>query len=128
MERVTGVGGIFFKTKDKQKTLEWYRDHLGIPFDEHGVFVFEWLEKQSPQIVGQTVWSPFAHDTKYFTPGRADFMVNYRVKDLAKMLEQLRAMGAEVDPRMEESEFGKFGWVVDPEGNRIELWEPPPPK
>jgi catechol 2,3-dioxygenase-like lactoylglutathione lyase family enzyme len=128
MERVMGIGGVFFKVANKAALSAWYRDNLGLPVDEAwGGAVFPWRE-YDPQGVAHTVWSPFADDTDYFAPSTKDFMINFRVRDLSAMLDQLRANGCEVDDRTEESEFGKFGWVMDPEGNRIELWEPPAPE
>jgi predicted enzyme related to lactoylglutathione lyase len=125
-KRVTGIGGVFFKAKDPRKLGEWYRDRLGIPVDPNwGGWAFEWRDAKSPRKKGQTVWSPFPADTGYFKPGRKQFMVNYRVDDLDSVLKALRAEGVWVDPKVEESEYGKFGWVMDPEGNRLELWQPP---
>jgi catechol 2,3-dioxygenase-like lactoylglutathione lyase family enzyme len=125
-KRVTGIGGVFFKAKDPRKLGEWYRDRLGIPVDPNwGGWAFEWRDAKSPRKKGQTVWSPFPADTGYFKPGRKQFMVNYRVDDLHSVLKALRAEGVWVDPKVEESEYGKFGWVMDPEGNRLELWQPP---
>jgi catechol 2,3-dioxygenase-like lactoylglutathione lyase family enzyme len=121
MERVLGVGGIFFKAKDPAKLKAWYRDHLGLPFDEQGETMFSGQEDPDPFLV----WSPFPTDTTYFEPSKAPFMINFRVKNLHAMLAQLRAAGAAVDEKVQEVSFGKFGWVMDPEGNRIELWEPP---
>jgi len=118
MERVLGVGGIFFKAKDPARLKAWYRDHLGVPSDEHGETVFS---GQDPGAM--LVWSPFPADTKYFAPSESPFMINFRVKDLHAMLAQLRAAGATVDEKVQEEPYGKFGWVMDPEGNRIELWE-----
>lgn len=125
MARVTGIGGIFFKARDPKALGEWYRRHLGIDVQEWGGTAFLWNEP-APQPHGATVWTIFPEDTKYFAPSDAPFMVNYRVEDLASLLETLRAEGCTVDEKSESSEFGKFGWVIDPEGNRIELWEPPP--
>jgi catechol 2,3-dioxygenase-like lactoylglutathione lyase family enzyme len=122
MERVTGIGGIFFKAKDPQKLQRWYEKHLGVPADASGYVVFE------GQTGSQTIWAPFAANTGYFKPSRAPFMFNYRVKNLERMLAQLRRAKCRVDDEVQESEFGKFGWVMDPEGNRIELWEPPKKK
>lgn len=119
MQRVVGVGGIFFKAKDPAKLKAWYRDCLGLPLDEHGQTTFSAQGKPS------LVWSPFPEDTKYFEPSKAPFMINFLVEDLHAMLAQLRAAGAAVDDKVQEESFGKFGWVLDPEGNRIELWEPP---
>jgi predicted enzyme related to lactoylglutathione lyase len=124
MERVTGIGGIFFKAKDPARLLAWYAEHLGVvPAFEHGA-VFAW-DAVADGRERTTVWSPFPEHTRYFEPGTASFMINYRVSDLDRMLAQLRAAGAAVDERIEESEFGRFGWASDPEGNRFELWEPP---
>lgn len=114
-----GVGGIFFKARDPAKLKAWYRDNLGFPTGEHGEIAF--AAKDDP--TGQLVWSPFPADTKYFEPSQAPFMLNLRVKDLHAMLAQLRAAGATVDEKVQEESYGKFGWVLDPEGNRIELWE-----
>jgi catechol 2,3-dioxygenase-like lactoylglutathione lyase family enzyme len=121
MERVTGIGGIFFKARDPERLKAWYRDRLGVPVDEHGYVSFSTKGDPGPS----TIWQPFASDTKYFAPSEATFMVNFRVRDLRAMLAQLREAGAEVDEKVEEEGFGKFGWVMDPEGNRVELWEPP---
>jgi catechol 2,3-dioxygenase-like lactoylglutathione lyase family enzyme len=121
MERVVGVGGIFFKASDPEKLKAWYRDHLGVPVDENGVVSFATKGDPGPCLA----WSPFAKDTTYFEPSKAEFMVNFRVRDLRAMLEQLRAAGAVVDEKVQDEPYGKFGWVMDPEGNRIELWEPP---
>ncbi|MCB0718186.1 MAG: VOC family protein [Bacteroidetes bacterium] len=126
-QRVTGIGGIFFKSKDPATLHKWYADMLGVDQAwEHGA-MFPWFES-GPDGAGPsayTAWSIFPDSTKYMEPGTADFMVNYRVKDLHAMLDQLRESGVRVDSKIEESEFGKFGWVFDPDGNKIELWEPP---
>jgi len=121
MERVIGVGGIFFKSQNPAKLKAWYREHLGFPTDEHGETMFALQGDPGPFLI----WSPFPADTKYFAPSNAPFMINFRVKDLKAMLAQLRAAGAAVDDKVQEESDGKFGWVMDPEGNRIELWEPP---
>lgn len=121
MQRVVGIGGIFFKARDPAKLKAWYRDHLGLPTDEHGETTFSHQTDPSAMLV----WSPFPADTKYFEPSQAPFMINFRVKDLEAMLAQLRAAGAAVDAKVQHEPYGKFGWVMDPEGNRIELWEPP---
>jgi len=126
MKRVTGIGGIFFKSKDHKGLQAWYREHLGIEPGPGGSVAFEWRDKEKPDEVGMTVWSVFPSTTKYLDPSSAPFMVNYRVENLAAVLEALRAEGVTVDEKVDESEYGKFGWVMDPDGNRIELWEPPP--
>jgi predicted enzyme related to lactoylglutathione lyase len=122
MGRVTGLGGVFFKADDPERLYSWYETHLGLK-RENGPVFFRWRqrEKDAP---GTTVWSLFPKDTTYFGPGTAPFMLNYRVDHLDAMLERLAAEGVSVDGR-EDSEYGRFAWVTDPEGNRIELWEPP---
>lgn len=124
MERVTGIGGVFFKSRDPKALREWYERHLGIA-SPYGVATFDWRDLADPTSRGTTAWSPFKHDTTYFDPGTASFMINYRVEDLDAVMSALRAEGIEVDLSKEESEYGRFAWVVDPEGNRLELWEPP---
>ena len=125
MEKVTGIGGVFFKAKDPKGLTAWYRDRLGLPVTEHGIVVFRWREEGEAGRAAATAWSVMSQDTKHFEPSAKPFMFNYRVRDLDAMLAQLRQAGAEVDPKIDESEFGRFGWVMDPEGNRIELWQPP---
>ena len=125
MKRVTGIGGVFFKAKDPAKLAAWYRDHLGLKIEDWGGAVFPWASPANPTGMGTTVWSPFEESTTYFAPSPASFMINYRVEDLHALLTLLREEGCEVDEKVDESELGKFGWVMDPEGNRIELWQPP---
>ena len=125
MEKVTGIGGIFFKANDAKALREWYRDHLGVPVDDsYGGASFEWFDEEDPDAIGMTIWSPFPSTTMYFDPSPAPFMINYRVRNLDAMLDQLRTAGVPVEERVEQSEYGRFGWAMDPEGNRIELWEP----
>ena len=114
MERVLGIGGVFFRARDPDALHAWYRENLGVP---ENVF--------TAASGDQTVWSAFAEDTEYFGRRDQQSMLNYRVRDLDAMLAQLRAGGAEVDERVEDTEYGRFGWAADPEGNRFELWEPP---
>ncbi|MBI4912142.1 MAG: VOC family protein [Acidobacteria bacterium] len=120
MQRVTGIGGIFFKAQDPVALRAWYQRHLGIDVLEWGGAVFPWADP-----AGMTVWNIAEPGSPTFDPGRAPFMVNYRVADLDALLQALRAEGCEVLEKTEASEFGKFGWVLDPEGNKVELWEPP---
>ena len=118
MERITGIGGVFFKARDPVALAAWYREHLGVPLDEgqtYGMLVANSGDK--------TVWSTFPQSTDYFGTGSASLMINYRVRNLDAMLAQLRAAGAQVDDRIEDYDYGRFGWAHDPEGNRFELWE-----
>jgi predicted enzyme related to lactoylglutathione lyase len=125
--RVTGLGGLFFKAKDSAALSEWYRDRLGLPIEEWGGCVFPWREDANPKKKGHTVWSIFDTKNPYFRPSRKSFMMNFRVDDLDRVLAELKAEGVEATAATEESEFGKFGWVMDPEGNKVELWQPPAP-
>lgn len=126
MNRVTGIGGIFIKAKDPDALRDWYRKHLGLDIQEWGGVAFRWHDPGRPDTNGSTVWSVMPESSDYFAPSTAPFMVNYRVDDLRALLDVLREEGCDVDDKVEESEYGKFGWVMDPEGNRVELWEPPP--
>lgn len=123
MKRVTGIGGIFLKAKDPVALRDWYRTHLGIDVQEWGGAIFQWADESESQTSGSTVWS--IGDGQYFAPSSAPFMVNYRVADLDALLSALREEGCQVLEKTEESEFGMFGWVMDPEGNKVELWQPP---
>lgn len=127
MQRVTGLGGVFFKARDPQKLYRWYERHLGMKPDASGTSVcFFWREARG-RGKGMTVWSLFPRNTRYFQPSRAGFMLNYRVKDLDRVLKALRREGVWIDPKRED-EYGRFAWILDPEGNRIELWQPPKEK
>lgn len=126
MKRVTSLGGIFFKCEDPQKIKEWYAKHLGFVTDDHGA-VFEWRKAQNPDEIGYTAWSPFSQKSTYFEPSKKDFMFNYRVEDLEKLLEVLREEGVEVVGEIETFDYGKFAHIIDVEGNKIELWEPVDP-
>lgn len=123
MKRVTGIGGVFFKCKDPEKIKKWYDKHLGIKTDQYGGG-FNWRAYEKPDQKGFTAWSPFSKSSDYFSPSKKDFMFNYRVDNLEKLLEILRNEGVEIVGNVEEYEYGKFGWIMDPEGNKIELWEP----
>jgi len=120
--KVTGIGGIFFRVRDPKEMSAWYRKHLGI-CAEDGHADFPWRNHERPDEVGSTVWSVFPADTDYFGPSRPAFMINYRVSNLEQMLAQLRSVGVTVD-KVEDYDYGRFAWITDPEGNRIELWEP----
>ena len=125
MKRVTGIGGIFFKAKDPVALRAWYREHLGIDVLEWGGAAFAWTDESGRPTGGTTIWSVGGHDADHFAPSAAPFMINYRVADLAGLLAALRDEGCDVLDKTDDSEFGKFGWVIDPEGNKVELWQPP---
>jgi predicted enzyme related to lactoylglutathione lyase len=120
MERVIGIGGVFFRAQDPDKLAAWYSEKLGIEIGPG-------YNGHSFGPTGDTVWSLFAMDTKHFGPAMKGLMINYRVESRDRMLAQLRAGGVQVDDKIDDSEYGKFGWATDPEGNRIEIWEPPKP-
>jgi len=119
--RVTGIGGIFFKTENPDKTKEWYKNHLGLNTDNYGC-TFWWKDENGNKC--STQWSPFKADTNYFSPSEKEFMVNYRVGNLEELLKVLKEEGVTIVGEMETYDYGKFGWILDPEGNKIELWEP----
>ena len=120
-KRVTGIGGIFFKTKDPKASKEWYNKHLGLNTDDYGC-TFWWKDKDGKDC--STQWSPFKDDSKYFEPSKKDFMFNYRVENLEELLETLKQEGVTIIGKMETYSYGKFGWILDNDGNKIELWEP----
>ena len=124
MKRVTGIGGIFFKSDDPDKLREWYHSHLGIESEQESGAVFKWRKADDSRSERYTVWSAFPSGTDYSAPSEKSFMINFQVENLDELLEQLKSEGVEVDPRVETYEYGRFGWIMDPEGNRIELWEP----
>jgi predicted enzyme related to lactoylglutathione lyase len=121
MERVRGIGGVFFKAQDPKALGAWYQKNLGVSLSEWGGAQFRWKDDDHDGNA-ITAWNIFPAGSDYFA---RPFMVNFRVKSLDRMLEQLRAAGATVDEKIDRSEYGNFGWVTDPEGNRVELWEPP---
>ena len=125
MKRVTGIGGIFFKAKDAPSLQAWYQRHLGIDVQVWGGTSFDWTDADGKPTAGTTVWSIHAEDSEQFAPSRASFMVNYRVDDLHALVKALKEEGCNVVGDVSDSEYGKFGWVMDPEGNKIELWQPP---
>jgi len=122
-KRVTGIGGVFIKAKDPKKLREWYRSHLGIDIQPWGGASFPWVDNADKPVHGKTAW--MISDGKNFGAHNPAFMINYRVADLHSLLAALKSEGCEVMDKTEESEYGKFGWAFDPEGNKIELWEPP---
>jgi predicted enzyme related to lactoylglutathione lyase len=119
--KVTGIGGVFFKTEDPKATKEWYKKHLGFNTNDWGC-TFWWQDEKGNK--ASTQWSPFAKDTKCFEPSKKDFMFNYRVENLVELLAELKEQGVTVIDKVEEFDYGKFGWILDLEGNKIELWEP----
>ncbi len=126
MAKVLGVGGVFFKSKDTEKLGEWYKKWLGVPVDAYGAN----FKPETMPPGGVTVWSPFKHDTTYFDPSESPFMINLIVDDLDEALAQVAEGGAEVVGEVQDEPYGKFGWFIDPDGNKVELWCPPakPPK
>jgi predicted enzyme related to lactoylglutathione lyase len=124
MEKVTGIGGVFIKAKDPKKLTEWYQKHLGINFDGNTYISFKWENLNQPDVPGNTVFSFFKQDSAYFEPSESSFMINFRVKNLDELLGLLKAEGIAIIGESMAEEYGKFGWIMDPEGNKIELWEP----
>jgi predicted enzyme related to lactoylglutathione lyase len=126
MQRVTGIGGIFFQSKDAPALHAWYKKHLGIDIQAWGGAAFRWADASGQSTAGTTIWSVGAAGGDHFAPSTASFMINYRVQDLHALVKVLREEGCQVLDKIEESEYGKFAWVIDPDGNKLELWEPPP--
>jgi predicted enzyme related to lactoylglutathione lyase len=125
MKRVTGIGGIFFKAADAPALQAWYRRHLGIDVQTWGGAVFPWSDGDGKPVDGMTTWCIGRADGDQFAPSTATFMVNYRVEDVRALVAALREEGCNVLEKIDESEYGRFAWVIDPEGNKVELWEPP---
>ena len=123
--RVTGLGGVFFKARDPQELGRWYREHLGLPVEDGGWAVLKWRDNEDPKRTGSTVWAVFEDATDYLGGASQRAMLNYRVADLDGVLSALRQEGVAVDDNIMSDENGRFGWITDPEGNRIELWQPP---
>ena len=125
MKRVTGIGGIFFKAKDPVALRDWYKRYLGIDVQEWGGAVFPWADDDGNATSGMTVWSVGADGSEHFPPGASPFIINYRVANLDALLAALREEGCIVLEKSPDVEHGQFGWVIDPEGNKVELWQPP---
>ena len=125
MKRVTGIGGIFFKANDAPSLQAWYKRHLGIDVQDWGGVAFTWADSEGKPTGGTTVWSVIPEEGGQFAPSKASFMVNYRVEDLDAVVTALKAEGCDVLDKIDDSEYGKFAWVIDSEGNKVELWQPP---
>jgi predicted enzyme related to lactoylglutathione lyase len=123
--RILGIGGIFFKSSDHKALRHWYQDKLGIINSENGG-MFHWREHDKPDTERMTVWSIFPASTTYFNPGHADFMINYIVDDMDAFLAKCAAGGVRIDPKRDDHDYGRFAWIYDLEGNKIELWQPKP--
>lgn len=125
MKRVTGIGGIFFKAKDPKALAAWYQRHLGIDVQPWGGAAFTWTDEAGQPVAGTTIWSVASATAETFAPTTAPFMINYRVADVRALAAALREEGCNVLDKVEDGEYGRFAWVMDPEGNKVELWEPP---
>lgn len=123
MKRVTGIGGIFFKTKNPDASKDWYKKHLGFQTDKWGTS-FEWRHAEEPEKKGFSQWSPFKEDTNYFEPSAKEFMINFRVENLEWLVAELKKEGVTICDEIEEFDYGKFVHIMDNDGNKIELWEP----
>ena len=126
MAKVIGIGGVFFKSKNGKKLGAWYRKNLGVDVQAWGGAAFQWEERPKTTHQRFTVWNPFPADTRYFAPSREPYMINFIVDDLGALLKKLRRARVKIDAKgIEASEYGRFAWVMDPEGRKLELWEPP---
>lgn len=125
MKRVTGIGGVFFKAKDAPALQAWYRRHLGIDVQAWGGAAFRWVDAEGKPTGGTTIWSVGAESGDPFAPSKAPFMINYRVDDVVALVAALKSEGCNVLDKIDDSDYGKFAWVIDPEGNKVELWQPP---
>ncbi len=121
--KVTGIGGIFFKSKDPGKINQWYNENLGLVTNEYGS-MFEFRLADKPEEKGYLQWSPFSEKTDYFLPSEKEFMINYRVENIEALVEELKKNGVTVLDEIETYDYGKFVHILDPENNKIELWEP----
>ncbi|MBT3252332.1 MAG: VOC family protein [Candidatus Marinimicrobia bacterium] len=121
--KITGIGGIFFKSSNPEKIKNWYADHLGFNTDEYGV-MFKFRKDENPQKTAYLQWSPFNNNTEYFKPSEKEFMINYRVENIDGLVENLIEKGVDLIGKVQSFEYGKFAHIMDPEGNKIELWEP----
>ena len=123
MKKVTGIGGIFFKSKDPKKSKDWYEKNLGIVSDKYG-HSFKWRKMDDPDSECVTQWSPMEQETDYYKPSESEFMINYRVENLDSLINELRKNQVKIIDEIEEYDYGKFAWIIDPDGRKVELWEP----
>ena len=123
MARVTGIGGVFLRSNDSKALAKWYAEHLGIQLSDFNGTAFQWSD-EIPAGTGMTAWSAFPQDTQYFGEGQQAAMINYRVDDLDALLTQLSAAGVWIDPKRDDQPYGRFAWIKDCDGNRLELWQP----
>lgn len=123
-QKVTGFGGVFFKSKNPKELRAWYDQHLGTTFGKTGYFSFSWRDRENKEKIGSTTFGIFKETTEYFKPSESSFMFNFRVRDLDAFLARLKKEGVQVMEKTESADYGKFGWIIDAEGNKIELWEP----
>ena len=124
MKRVTGIGGVFFKAKDAPAMHDWYKRHLGIDVQSWGGAAFDWVDAEGKPVAGTTAWQINKQESEHFAPSSASFMINYRVEDLRALVKVLKEEGCNVLDKIDDSEYGKFAWVIDPEGNKVELYQP----
>jgi hypothetical protein len=125
MKRITGIGAIFFKAKDSAALRVWYKHHLGIDVQAWGGAAFHWTDPEGNPVPGTTIWTVADASSDLLASSQSSFMINYRVADLHALIRALHTEGCDVLEKTEQSEYGKFGWVIDPEVNKVELWEPP---
>ena len=124
MAKITGIGGVFLRSRgDGPALAAWYQKHLGLPLEDWGGSILKWPDDKAED-KGLTVWHVASHDSQWFSPSDSTFMINYRVDNLAELIEHLRSGGVEILKGPESHENGKFAWIMDPDGNKIELWEP----
>ena len=121
--RVIGIGGVFFKSADQKGMSAWYAEKLGVAAGADG-YAFRWRTPDAPDVERGTTWCVFKRESTYFDPSPAPFMINYIVDDLDALLAKLEAQGVRIDPKRDEADYGRFAWIYDPDGNKIELWEP----
>ncbi len=125
--RILGIGGVFFKSANRDQMREWYAQHLGLG-GKSGEVMFQWRQHDDPQKEHMTVWSIFPATTNYLDPSHAPFMINYIVDDMDALLDRLKQEGVKIDPKRMDESYGRFAWIYDPDGNKIELWQPLPEK